>query len=289
MLVSIIIVNYNTFTLTCDCIKSIIFYTQEVNYEIILVDNASTECDAMKFKEIYPLLILIKNNHNLGFSKANNIGIRHSKGNIVVLLNSDTYLIEDSITKAVGFLMANPQIGALSVSLRFPNGKLQHYTRRSRSIRNELLDICRPLVWLLPYKKRATLLLNQYYNGDFNVEADWVGGAFFMLPIHVIQALPEKKLDERYFMYGEDELWCYQIKKLGYKIFNFSGTHIIHLEGGSNKRKKPALNWKNHNKSIAIYKMQGNNIINSYVLKTILFFKQFTIYCIRSMIYLFKK
>ncbi len=237
MLVSIIIVNYNTFKLTVDCIKSIIKFTQEVNYEIILVDNASPKDNADEFLKIFPAIKLVKADKNEGFAKGNNLGIKQAKGDIILLLNSDTYLSEDSISIAANYLASHKDIGVLSVKLVYPDGKLQHAARKYRYLANELLDLVRPLLWLLPYKKRAALMLNQYYNSDFNVYCDWVSGAFFMFPQSILKLLPEHKLDERYFMYGEDQLWCYQIGEAGYKVFYLVDTHVIHIEGSSSAEK----------------------------------------------------
>ena len=99
-MVSIVIINYNTFQLTCQCIQSVIDLTGQVTYEIILVDNASSECDASLFKEKFPSITLVKNPDNSGFAKGNNLGIQHALGDIILLLNSDTYLTEDAVSKS---------------------------------------------------------------------------------------------------------------------------------------------------------------------------------------------
>src|SRR5437763_942905 len=97
-MLSIIIINYNTFELTCNCIESVIQYTTTIPYEIILVDNASTECDAELFKKRFPQIKLVKNPENNGFAKGNNLGIKHAEGDAILLLNSDTYLKVNSDT-----------------------------------------------------------------------------------------------------------------------------------------------------------------------------------------------
>src|ERR1700756_1714891 len=97
--VSIIIVNYNTFDLTCKCISTVIQCTKGIFYEIILVDNASVECDADLFLQKFPTIRLIKSTTNLGFTGGNNLGIENSGGKYILLLNSDTELTEDSISK----------------------------------------------------------------------------------------------------------------------------------------------------------------------------------------------
>lgn len=238
MQLSVVIVNYNTFELTCQCIRSFREQVTQVEYEVIVVDNASPGEDPDEFKVIFPWIKLVKNHENDGFAKGNNLGIRHAKGNIILLLNSDTYLTEDCISQPLSRLAGDPKLGALSVRIIYPDGKFQHTARRFRSIRNELLDLCRPLLYLMPYRRRAKLMLNQYFNGDFDTECDWVSGAFLMFPKRILEALPEQKLDERFFMYGEDELWCLQFRELGYRNYFFSGTSVVHIANASTEPAK---------------------------------------------------
>lgn len=233
MKLSVIIINYNTFALTCDCIRSVLRHTKMTDYEIILVDNASTECDPEKFKEQFPQLILVKSSVNGGFAQGNNLGIEKAAGEYILLLNSDTVLQEDSIGKSLARMEAQPDIGVLGCKLVFPDGKVQYSVRRFKSIGWELLNIFRFILWLMPYKKRARLMLGKYTNYEEDTDCDWIGGAFFLVRRSIIGQLPGGKLDERFFMYGEDHLWCEQVRELGYRIHYFAGTTVIHIHGGS--------------------------------------------------------
>jgi len=237
-LVSVVIVNYNTFDLTAACISSILQHTASVDYEIVVVDNASPKDDPDKFLEKFPTVKLVKSQVNGGFAAGNNLGIAHASGNIILLLNSDTYLLEDSIGITAAFLSAHPEASPVSCSLNYENGKYQHNIRRFRSVRNELLDIVRPLLYLLPYRKRATLMLNQYFRGDFDTPCDWVSGAFMMFRKELLQLLPEKKLDERFFMYGEDQLWCWQFRQAGYVSWGTAATSVVHIANASTEPSK---------------------------------------------------
>src|SRR4030095_1669405 len=104
--ISIIIINYNTFTITSDCIRSVVQFTSGGSHEIILVDNASTECDPENFLKEFPQLILVKSAVNAGFANGNNLGIQRARGEYILLLNSDTILREDSIFKCLNYLKA---------------------------------------------------------------------------------------------------------------------------------------------------------------------------------------
>jgi GT2 family glycosyltransferase len=204
-----------------------------VSFEIILVDNSSTDVDPDKFLILFPQIILIKNTTNFGFSKGNNIGIKHSSGKYVILANSDTYLKEDSISKLVTQFISLSNIAVLGPRMTYPDGRIQNTARKFRSINWELLDLFRIVPLLMPYKKRAKLMLGKYFKANFNCECDWLNGAFFMFKKSILNELPDGQLDDRFFMYGEDHLWCYQFKKLGYKNYFFYETTIIHINNAS--------------------------------------------------------
>lgn len=232
-MVSVIVINYNTFELTTACLRSVYGFTKGIPFEVVLVDNASTERDPDDFLKEFPQLMLIKSSVNGGFAAGNNLGLSAAKGSHYLLLNSDTLLTEDSITNAYHFLLSQENAGVVGCRQIFPDGKVQYVARRFRSITWELLDLFRFVLYFMSYKKRAELMLGKYFNNDRSVECDWVNGAFFMLPAAVVRELPDQKLDERFFMYGEDVLWCEQIKKLGYKVYFFADSTIVHIAGAS--------------------------------------------------------
>jgi GT2 family glycosyltransferase len=233
MKVSIIIINYNTFQLTTECIRSVIEKTKGVDYEILLFDNASTNCNPADFLKSFPSITLIRSEINGGFAHGNNLGITVAKGKYILLLNSDTILTEDAVSLSVNYLDQHSDTGVLGCRMTFPSGKIQYTARRFRTIRWELLDLFRFLPFMMSYQKRASVMLGKYFRHDENMEADWVNGAFFMFPATLLTKFPGNKLDDRFFMYGEDQLWCWQIKQLGYKARFFAGTTIIHINSGS--------------------------------------------------------
>lgn len=232
-MISIIIINYNTFNITKKCIQSIIDNTRDVAYEVILVDNASTERNADDFKVLFPQIKLIKSQENTGFAKGNNLGIEHSLGDIILLLNSDTYFNENVLSKALAKFNTLSNIGFLGVKMKYPNGKLQFTARKFRSIAWELLDLFRFIPYLLPYNTRSRMMQGKYFKGDFDIECDWLNGAFLMFKKSLLQSLPNHQLDDRFFMYGEDHLWGYQLKELGYINYFFAGTSIVHINNAS--------------------------------------------------------
>lgn len=237
-MVSVIIVHYNTFLLTSDCLRSLFGHTREVQLEVIVVDNGSKDRSAIELLQEFPQVRLITSPVNLGFAGGNNLGIQAATGEYILLLNSDTLLTEDSISKSLAHLRSLPDAGVVGCRQVYPDRSVQYTARRFRSIAWELLDLFRIVLFLLPYAKRSRRMLGRYFRHDESVEADWVNGAFMLMPAAVIAQLPGGRLDERFFMYGEDVLWCEQIQKQGYRIYFFAGTSIIHLEGGSTSLEK---------------------------------------------------
>ena len=239
-MVSIIILNYNTFKLTCNCIRSVYKHTIATNFEIIVVDNASAECDADLFKKEFPGITLIKSPRNVGFAKGNNLGINQAKGEYILLLNSDTELLNDAISIARETLQQDKKIGVVSVKLQHPDGKIQHQCQHFPSVYRTLLEMTR-LHKLLPSALRGRLLLGSYFKHDAYIEPDIVWGTFFMLKKEITERLPGKKLDESYFMYYEDIQWCLDIKRAGYRVAYQPKGAVMHLIGQSNASKKEMI------------------------------------------------
>ena len=246
--VSIIIVNYNTFELTSKCIKSVQKEVKHIHYEIILVDNASTEKDPECFKNEFPDINLIKSEVNLGFAKGNNLGINQSKGTYILLLNSDCELLNNAPLISLEHMERNPDCGISTVRLQYPNGKVQYNCRKFRTITWELLEVF-PLYMLLPKNKKEELMLHHYFSYDRQIDCDWVWGTYMFFRVETIKRLPEQKLAEDFFMYCEDVLWCWQIKQLGLNITFLPEGKVMHVHKGSSKGNSKKINQvitKNH-------------------------------------------
>ena len=224
---SIIIINYNTFDLTSACIQSIRKYVQGVDYEIILVDNASLERPAKLFKEKFPEIHLIESESNLGFAKGNNLGIAQAQGEYILLLNSDTELINEVIPYTLQKMKVNPTIGVLSARLIYLDGRTQPAANRFPSIRLELLELFR-INKLMSPGQRANVFLGFFFDHLTEKEADWVWGTYYLTRREVIDHFPAQKLPDDFFMYYEDVQWSYLIKKMGYKILYDPKHPVIH-------------------------------------------------------------
>ncbi|HVM88589.1 MAG TPA: glycosyltransferase family 2 protein [Puia sp.] len=237
MELSVIIINYNTFQLTINCISSIKEKLLGVEHEIILVDNASAECDPNLFIEKFPDIQLVINTTNTGFTGGNNTGIEHASGEYLLLLNSDTELINNAPKICLDYLRKHNDVGMVTCQLLYPDGRVQYNTRRFRTISWELLEVF-PFYKLLPRRKREKLMLHHYFDHQAEMDCDWVWGAFMLFPKSIISRLPQKKLSDDFFMYCEDVLWCWDFKQLGYKIHFLPQAKVMHIHKGSVSKEK---------------------------------------------------
>jgi GT2 family glycosyltransferase len=237
MELSIIIINYNTFGLTCNCIRSLREKLTGVEYEIILIDNASTECDPELFSEKFPFIRLIKSKENTGFTGGNNLGVAAAQGKYLLLLNSDTELINNAPKICLNYLKAHEDVGMVTCQLRYPDGRIQYNCRKFRTIGWELQEVF-PLYKLLPKEKREALMLHHYFDHQRPVECDWVWGAFMLFPASIVPQLPKQKLSDDFFMYCEDVLWCWDFKQLGHKIMFLPEAQVMHVHKGSVSKDK---------------------------------------------------
>jgi hypothetical protein len=226
------------------------------------------------FLEKYPTVKLIQSAKNLGFAGGNNLGLDHAVGEYILLLNSDTIFIEDCVTPCIEFMEHNPKIGVSNPKLLNPDLSYQKNARRFKNITRELLDFFRPFIKLFPYKFYSKYFLNQYFKGDYNAECDWVSGAFFLTKREVINKFKAKKLDDRFFMYGEDTLWCFLIQQFGFSIYFLAEPKIIHIGSVStNKEKLLKLSKVILEREMELFGLKTNNIFLIQFYKIILTLK----------------
>jgi len=267
-LVSIIIINYNTFDLTCKCIKSIIQYANLNKTEIIVVDNGSTETATFKIKEIFPEIIFVQSNTNLGFAAGNNLGISRSHGEYILLLNSDTELTNDCISPAIEYLREHNKIGAITTRIIYPDGKPQPVIQRFPTICKEVKNIFR---WH-KIRRIKNNMLGEFFTYDREQTGDWIWGTFFMIQRDTIIRLPEQKLPETFFMYCEDIEWGYAIQKLQLKVAFVPVGDVIHYIGASsaNNKNNERENMIKKNEYLLLKKNHGSiHVRLIYLLRSI--------------------
>lgn len=191
-----------------------------ISYEVFVVDNASKDDSPMLIKRDFPWIILIKNRENLGFAKANNKALKHSKGRYVYFLNPDTQVKEGAFETMVSFMDVHPEVGLAGSRLVNPDGSPQpsveeHYPGE-RQARRDLSGLKGNIAWVMG----ASMIARKEI-------LDRLGG-----------------FDERYFLYGEDQDLCLEIRKAGWIIGFIPEAVVVHWEGQSERNNLPKAVWK---------------------------------------------
>ncbi|MEG0076028.1 MAG: glycosyltransferase family 2 protein [Eubacterium sp.] len=229
---SIIIVNYKTKELTSNCIDSIYESNLKgIDYEILVVDNASNDGSIESIEVRFPKVKSIKNNENLGFSKANNIGMEQSSGDYILLLNSDTIVEIMTIRKSLEFMRNHQHVGALGCKIVLESGELDAACKRSFPTPMNGIYHTLKLDRRFPKSHRFGEYNLTYINPDKTFSVDCIMGAYMMVTREMVKIVG--LLDEDYFMYGEDVDWCYRIKKAGFQIIYYPEVRIFHYKKAS--------------------------------------------------------
>ena len=230
---SIAIPSWNTSDLLDQCLTSIKASTDAISYEIIVVDNASTDGSPEMVEEKHPDVTLIRNRVNLGFASACNTAFKRSTGRCFCLLNSDTIVLKDSLAPLFEFMESHPDAGAAGCKLLNGDGTLQRSCSCFPSVTTELFDaLC--LSKLFPQNRVFGCYSMSYWDFDDVREVDFVGGSCMMVRREAVEEVG--LLDETYFMYTEEADWCYRMWDNGWKVYYYPGAQIIHLGGESAKR-----------------------------------------------------
>lgn len=241
---SVIIVSYNTKLLTLDCLQSVFASETEYAYQVILVDNASRDGSAEAARENFPQVLIIENPDNVGFAKANNQAITLAAGRYVLLLNSDTVVQPDTFQKMIAYMDGHSHTGAAGCKVILPDGSLDKACKRGFPTPSASFYYLFGLSRLFPANPR----FNRYHLGhldpDMKHSVDCLVGAFMVVRMETIRQVG--RLDEAFFMYGEDVDWCYRIKQAGWDIDYYPATCIVHVKGASSRRKPLKIIYEFH-------------------------------------------
>jgi len=231
--VSIIVVNWNGRGLLARCLQCVESTVKQVRYEVIVVDNASTDGSQEMVKCDFPNTRLIENTQNVGFAAANNQGMEIAQGRFVLLLNSDAFVKDGTVDTMVAFMDAHPEAGMAGCKLLYDDGRLQRSCTSFPSLATELYSAIK-LDKLLPKSPIFGKYRLSYWNFDDIREVDVIMGAFMMVRREAIDQVGA--MDASYFMYSEEVDWCYRFKNQGWKILYYPEVEAIHLWGGTSKQ-----------------------------------------------------
>ena len=265
-MISIIILNYNTFDLTCQCIESIYEYTKNVDFEIIIVDNASTMDEPDNFLELFPKIKLVKNTENRGFAGGCNDGIKVAKGDTILLLNSDTKLLNDAISITYDFLNTHPNVGIVTCRLENEDGSPQNNCYHFPSISKTLIELLR-LQKFFPKSNFKKTLYGYFFDYDIIAYPDYIWGAFFMFPRKLLDIFPNQLLPETFWMYFEDMEWCWLARQAGYEVVFVPDGIVLHYGGKNHNPKALKMMNDNFNQFLKLYYNKMNAWIIIRLLK----------------------
>jgi len=234
MKLSVIVVNYNVEYFLEQCLYSVRRAMHTIDGEVIVVDNNSIDGSNSMVKKKFPEVTLFENKENLGFSKANNQGIRRSSGEYVLLLNPDTVVEDDTFSKIIKFMDQHPEAGALGVKMVDGAGKFLPESKRGLPTPEAAFYKMFGISRIFPKSKRFSKYHLGYLKENEIHEVEILSGAFMLLRKKVLDEIG--LLDETFFMYGEDIDLSYRVIKAGYKNYYYPETRIIHYKGESTKK-----------------------------------------------------
>lgn len=234
MKLSILIVNYNVRYFLQQCLQSLQPALQGLEAEIFVIDNQSSDGSVEMVEQLFPAVKIIANQENVGFSKANNQGIRNASGDYILLLNPDTVVEESTLKKVCDFMDAHPEAGGLGVHMIDGKGNFLPESKRGLPTPSVAFYKIFGLSALFPTSRTFGKYHLGYLSKEQTHEVDVLSGAFMLLRKEALDKTG--LLDEDFFMYGEDIDLSYRITKAGYKNYYFADTRIIHYKGESTKK-----------------------------------------------------
>jgi GT2 family glycosyltransferase len=231
---------------------------RQAGYEVIVVDNGSSDDSACMIRREFPAVQLIENTHNDGYARANNLGIRASRGRYVLLLNSDTLVPAGALPGLIDFMQQQPDAGACGPRLVRADGRPQRYAFGGD-----------PTLGYLLRRGTSQLLLRRPLHDwatGATLAVDWVSGACLLARRAAIEQAG--LLDERFFMYFEDNEWCLRIRKAGWSVYYYPAIEIVHLGGQSLARNPQAQQV--YYQSLTYFYAKHYSLLARWLLKALL-------------------
>lgn len=229
---SIIIVNYNAKGYLRECLGSLYSERQGPPFETIVVDNCSRDGSLGMVATEFPQVRLLAQTENLGFARGNNVGIAAAAGEYLLLLNSDTRILGDALSRLTVYLDAHPDVAVAAPRLVYPDLTDQNVARAFPTPMNALFGRKTLLTRLFPNNRYSrSYLLSREHASLEPFEVDWVSGACLLVKRSVLDETGP--FDDSFFMYWEDLELCYRIKLRGWKVCCLPEARVVHYEGKS--------------------------------------------------------
>jgi len=229
-MLSIVILNYNTRELLSENLRCIQGNTKDIEHEVIIVDNGSTDGSVEFIKKNFSYVNVVKNPCNIGASAGRIKGFSVCRGDYILSLDSDTFVGDNCVSTLIEIMNRDKNIGVVGCKLLNRDGTIQYSAKRFPNLLSEFLNIF----------FFGRIFLNSKFSyiiraGDFEtVDVDWVSGALGLFRREAYEKAGG--FDERFFYGGEDADICYRIKKLGYRVVYTTKCSAVHLGGGTTSK-----------------------------------------------------
>lgn len=237
IVVTVVIVSYNTCELTLRCLEAVCPQIESVGGEIIVVDNASGDDSVQKIRDRFPNVQVVESAENLGFGPANNVGFAHARGSHLLLLNSDAFVQPGAVAALVAYLRSHPTVGVVGPRLLNADGSTQRSCFRYPTpglAWLENLGISR----LFPPRSRWGDYRRWAHDQQGPVE--WAVGACLLVRREAYEQVGG--FDPRFFMYAEETDWQKRIVEAGWEIHFSPSAEVVHLGGASGASDRPRIN-----------------------------------------------
>jgi N-acetylglucosaminyl-diphospho-decaprenol L-rhamnosyltransferase len=262
---AIIIINWNGGELLKRCLDSINQFPPRVPYEVVVVDNDSTD-GSREWLESQPVT-LIKNKENIGFGQANNVAFRATSQPLLFLLNSDAEVTAGAIDTLIETINSDPKFGVVGPRLHNPDGTLQASVWRNPPSSFETLANAFRLYKFMPRRMRGDLLLGYHWDHSHRRSAALLSGAALLVRRAVIDDVGG--FEEQFHMYGEDTEWCLRIVRGGWSMI-FEPTAIVVHHGGASATKRWTDLEKRREVYISFFRFQKLSLSRSQVITNLL-------------------
>jgi GT2 family glycosyltransferase len=240
MKLSIVILCWNDLKVIPDCLASIYAGTHSTEFEVIVSDNGSTDGSIEFIRKNFPQVRLIENGRNLRFAKGNNVGIRASQGEYILILNPDTIIHDGALDQLIVFADGHPEAGGFGCRILNADGTYQGCIRPLYTIRSE---------WCLALGLRPLAYFSDWFSpgeyvgwkGDTERTVGWLAGCFTLARGDLLKRLGG--FDEQFFYYYEDTDLCRRIWEAGYPIIYTPKVSITHMVGESTNKRFPPIGF----------------------------------------------
>jgi len=248
---SICLVPLNALVYLEPLLASIEQHTIGLSYEVIMVDNGSTDGTLEWVKEHHPEIQLIRNQANLGFTRGNNQAMALAKGDFLLLLNPDTLLTEDCFGPQIAYMRENPKVAITIPKVLNSDGSFQHQSRRGDARPAAVFGYFLKLGKLFPKNRALNGYLQSWLPEDEVAEVKAVSGSCMFIRRQVYEQIGG--LDEQFFAYQEDSDYCMRARQAGWKVMYVPLSSIIHYGGEGGSKTQPYYSIFQWHRSYFLY------------------------------------